>query len=71
MDKKSTVAISQKTFFKLRSIVEKMKDSGMMMNKGRYVEILIESFGETFSNKLIESNKKETVEFEEKLNKVI
>lgn len=70
MNKKSTVAISQESVLKLKTIVEKMNDAGMMMNKGRYLEILINSFGEMISNKLIEKHKKETENFEEKIMKM-
>lgn len=70
MEKKSSVGISQESLLKLKSIVEKMNDAGMMMNKGRFLELLVNSFGEMISNKLIEKHKKETEDFEEKIMKM-
>lgn len=70
MDKKSTVAISQESVKKLKTIVEKMNDAGMNMNKGRFLELLINSFGETISNKLIEKYKKDIEEMWKKITKI-
>lgn len=69
MEKKSTIAISKECVLKLKTIVDKMNEEGMLMTKGRYVELLIKSFGERFSAKLIENTIKENNEFKEKLMK--